>query len=259
MKPTRDDAQVASQTWLRAGPDGTERRVTPPFLSVRPAVDSSGVRGLHPSGTPPWISIWSLPRAAEASCPARVSGAKEDTRIHDQLLLAGGGSRLRPHGDRERVSLVQLPTGIARVIGIEDLAIDRLRRVCQLALRRRLRVGPHSRHARTPADWTAPTCARPPTRSSFGNMWSSSCRKSAHEPRGIHGLGGAAKGGVQRAGGGAIGAPRAAHLRGPEIPTHWLLLEAAVRALLHARESSGEWTWVTPRHAVQSGHADEAS
>jgi hypothetical protein len=46
--------------------------------------------------------------------------------IHGQLTLAVEAPGSRLHGDRERVSLVQLPTGIARVIGIEDLVIDRL-------------------------------------------------------------------------------------------------------------------------------------
>jgi hypothetical protein len=57
----------------------------------------------------------------------------------------------------------------------------------------------------------------------------------------------------------ALSIPRAQRIsQRPRDPEHWLLLEAAVRALLHARESNGEWTWVTPRHVVIRA-PDEAS
>ena len=49
----------------------------------------------------------------------------------------------------------------------------------------------------------------------------------------------------------ALSIPREQRIsRRPRDPDHWLLLAAAVTALLHARESSGEWTWLTPRHVV---------
>jgi len=49
----------------------------------------------------------------------------------------------------------------------------------------------------------------------------------------------------------ALSIPREQRIsRRPRDPDHWLLLEAAVTALLRQRAESGEWTWVTPRHVV---------